>query len=135
MTDSNRETICRVVVTANVLAAVLSGVAAVLARRNPALLVGGRVTPMVNFYVEAYLARQLPLSAVLLGLLTAGGTTGLQPVLLVAGVAQAGDAAVGARHARPGMILGSTVGAVIHLGAAVLLGTPTTSAARSEGVR
>lgn len=122
MNGSHRETMRRVVVSANVLAAVLSGVAAVLARRNPALLVGGRVTPMVTFYVEAYLARQLPLSAVLLGLLATSGTPGLRPVLLLAGLAQAGDAAVGARHARPGMILGSTVGAVIHLGSAVLLG-------------
>ncbi len=122
MNNSSRETMHRVVVTANVLAAVLSGVAAMLARRNPALLVGGRVTPMVTFYVETYLARQLPLSAALLGLLTTRGTTGLRPVLLVAGLAQAGDAAVGARHGRPSMVLGSTVGAVIHLGSAALLG-------------
>ena len=122
MDDSNRETMRRVVMTANVLAAVLSGVAAVLARRNPALLVGGRVPPMGTFYWETYLARQRPLSAVLLGLLATRGATGLRPVLLVAGLAQAGDAAVGARHARPGMILGSTVGAVIHLGSALLLG-------------
>jgi hypothetical protein len=39
------DTLRRVVVSANVVAAVLSGVAAVLARRNPALLVGGRVSP------------------------------------------------------------------------------------------
>lgn len=125
----------KVVVAANVLAALLSGVAAVLARRNPAWLVSGRVTPMVTFYVETYLARQLPISAVLLSLLATRGTTGLRPVLLVAALAQAGDAAVGARHARPGMILGSTAGAIIHLGAAVLLGTPATSAARSGVVR
>jgi hypothetical protein len=77
---------------------------------------------MVTFYMEDYLVRQLPLSAVLLGLLATRGTTGLCPVLLVAGLAQAGDAAVGARHGRRGMVLGSTLGAVIHLGSAVLLG-------------
>jgi hypothetical protein len=109
-------------VTANVLAAVLSGASAVLARRDPTLLVDGSVTSIVNFYVEAYLARALPISAVLIGLLATKRATGLRPMLLVAGLAQVGDAIIGAGHGQPGMIAGSVVGAVIHLGSAWLLG-------------
>lgn len=105
----------------NALAAVVSGVAAVLARRDPAALVSGEPTPMADFYVDAYVARQLPLSAVLVGLLAARGGAGLRPLLLVAGLVQAADAAVGVRHAKPGMVVGSTVGAVVHLGSALLV--------------
>jgi hypothetical protein len=122
LNDSKIEAHGKVLVTANVLAAVLSGVSAVLARRDPALLVDGSVTPIVNFYVEAYLVRALPISAVLIGLLATRRTAGLRPMLLVAGFAQVGDALVGAGHGQPGMIAGSLFGAVIHLGSVWLLG-------------
>jgi hypothetical protein len=122
LNDSKREASGRALVTTNVLAALLSGASSVLATNNPSLLVNGDVTPIVEFYVQAYLARALPIGAVLITMLATGRHAGLRPLLLIAGLVQAGDAVIGALHAQPGMIAGSTVGAVIHLGSAWLLG-------------
>ncbi|MEV4320179.1 hypothetical protein [Actinocrispum sp. NPDC049592] len=104
----------------NVLAALVSATAAVIGVTNPSLLIPGDATPLVDFYAQAYLVRALPISAVLIGLL-ATKRPGLRPVLLLAGLAQVGDGVIGTLHAQPGMIAGSTLGAVIHLGSAWLL--------------
>ena len=56
--------------------------------------------------------RPLSITAVLLGLLATRNTGGLRWALLVSGLAQAGDAVVGATHAQPGMVIGSTVAAL-----------------------
>ncbi len=113
-------TIPRTIVGLNVIAAVISAAAAVLANVDPALLVPGDATPLVDFYAQAYLVRALPISAVLIGLL-ATRRPGLRPALLVAGLAQVGDIVIGALHGQPMMITGATLGAVIHLGSAWLL--------------
>lgn len=129
LNDAHPEATGRLLVAGNALAAVLSGAAALLAWLNPSLLVAGSVTPMVNFYVNVYVARQPPLSAVLLGLLATRGASGLRALLLVSGLAQAGDAVVGAWQAQPAMIIAPTVATVIHLGSAFVLGG---SVARAE---
>ena len=68
MTDAHRDTLRRVVVSANVAAAMLSGVAAVLARRNPAgppqtLSCSSNDLPAAHFVVanKAYRAGVIPL--------------------------------------------------------------------------
>jgi len=109
-----------VIAWSNVLIAVITAAFAVLATASPTQFVPGEAAPLVDFYVQAYLVRALPISAVLVGVL-ATKRPGLQPVLLVAGLAQVGDVIVGALHAQPVMVAGATLGAVIHLGSAWLL--------------
>ena len=125
MNDSNRERIATapalgVVVWGNALVAVITAAAAVLATANPAMFAPGQAAPLADFYAQAYLVRAIPISGVLLGLL-ATKRPGLQPVLLLAGLAQVGDVVVGALHAQPVMIAGATFGAVVHLGSAWFL--------------
>jgi hypothetical protein len=108
------------IVWSNVLIAVITAAAAVLATASPALVVPGEVAPLVDFYAQAYLVRAIPISAVLIGLL-ATKRPGLRPVLLLAGLAQVGDVIVGTLHAQPVMVAGATLGAVVHLGSAWFL--------------
>lgn len=102
---------------ANGAAALLSVGASLLALVKPDVLLptGSEATPLVTFYAQAYAARALPIGAAVLALLAGRDRGGLPAVLAVAGLAQAGDALIGAGLHNPGMVAGSSVGAVIHL--------------------
>ncbi|MGW4561310.1 hypothetical protein ACWEN3_02535 [Streptomyces sp. NPDC004561] len=101
----------------NALAALVSGLASVagLARPAMALAAGEAVNSGVVFFARAYAARALPLSAAVLVLLAAGSWDLLGPVLVVAGLAQLGDAAIGAARRTPGMLLSAGALAAVHL--------------------
>ncbi|MGW1894434.1 hypothetical protein ACWCP6_29960 [Streptomyces sp. NPDC002004] len=101
----------------NALAALVSGAAALvgLARPGLALTAGEQVTVGLRFFAGAYAARAVPLGAAVLVLLAAGSWNSLVPLLVVAGLAQAGDAAIGAVQRKVGMLLAAGALAVIHL--------------------
>lgn len=86
-----------------------------LARSNPALPGGGTVTTLVRLYAWTYVVRAVPLAAALVVLLARRRPgPGLVPLLVVAGLAQAGDAVVGATLGLPSMFAGGGLYAVIH---------------------
>ncbi|MFF2045660.1 hypothetical protein ACFVVX_35095 [Kitasatospora sp. NPDC058170] len=115
----------RVLVIANAAGAVLSMASSVVGLLSPGLaLPGGTdpVTPLTDLYAQAYAARALPLGAVLVHQLlisrTAWAGRGLGPLLLVSGAVQVADAAIGASVHNPGMTVGGSVLAALHLGLA-----------------
>ena len=115
LNDSERDALPRWLVAVNVLAAALSAGAAGLALARPTLLAPGATSPLVTFYVQAYAVRAVPLGAVLVWALLTGRRRALPPLLLVAGLAQVGDAAIGLSRGVPGMVVGSLVGGAIPL--------------------
>jgi hypothetical protein len=87
---------------------------------DPALILPRTdVSAAVEISAWAYGVRAIPLGAAVLILLTTQGKRGLVPVLLVAGVAQLGDAVIGAMHGIPGMLAGGSTLAAIHLGSSL----------------
>ncbi|MEU7872411.1 hypothetical protein [Dactylosporangium sp. NPDC049140] len=72
----------------------------------------------MSFYAKAYAVRALPLSVVALVVLAQHRWPVLVPLLVVLGLAQAGDSALGARRRNTGMAIGAAAGAVIHLASA-----------------
>jgi hypothetical protein len=101
----------------NALGALVSGISSVLGPARPALALtaGESVDSGVVLYARAYAARAAPLSAVVLVLLAAGSWGSLGPVLVVGGLAQLGDAAIGAARRNTGMLIGAGGLAVVHL--------------------
>ncbi|MET8870579.1 hypothetical protein [Nocardia sp. NPDC004604] len=86
---------------------------------DPTLAVtGGADSPSVDMYAQAYAARAVPLGAALLFSLTSRHKRGLLPLLTVSGAVQLGDVAIGATQGIPGMMVGGTVLALIHLATA-----------------
>ncbi|WP_433684298.1 hypothetical protein [Nocardia sp. CA-119907] len=86
---------------------------------DPTLVVtGGADSPGVDMYAQAYAARAIPLGAALLFSLTSRHKRGLLPLLIVSGAVQLGDVAIGAAQGVPGMMVGGTVLAFIHLATA-----------------
>ncbi|MCO6000311.1 hypothetical protein [Actinoallomurus rhizosphaericola] len=120
-------TLPRTLVLVNGLAALGSAVACVIGLVDPAALLpsGSAVTSSVDVYARLYGARALPLSAVVLYLLVTGTRRGLIPVLMIAGLVQAADAAIGIASHAPGMVVGGTVAAAIHLVSAAFLARGT----------
>lgn len=109
-----------VLLAVNALVA-LGGAAASLAGvRRPGLILpaGQAVTVGAEVYVRAYAARAVPLGAVTALVLLLGPAAAQWPLLTVAGLAQAGDLAIGLRQRNTGMAIGSAVGAVLHLATA-----------------
>lgn len=106
-----------VITVANAAAAILSGVSSAAGAVRPALGLpkGESVTPGVSFYARAYTIRALPLSAVALVVLAQHAWSELVPLLVVLGLAQVGDSALGVRRRNLGMAVGAGVGAAIHL--------------------
>ncbi|WP_354637526.1 hypothetical protein [Kitasatospora camelliae] len=104
----------------NALVSLVSGVSALVGVARPAmaLAAGEQLNTAVVFFARAYAARAVPLSAVLLVQLAAGAWDGLAPVLIVAGLAQLGDAAIGAARRNTGMLLTTVLLAAVHLGSA-----------------
>ncbi|MFG3056376.1 hypothetical protein ACGFZP_36220 [Kitasatospora sp. NPDC048239] len=115
----------RVLVIANAAGAALSMASGVVGLLSPGLaLPGGTdpVTALTDLYVQAYAARALPLGAVLVHQLLISRTSragrALGPLLLVSGAVQLADAAIGVSTHNPGMAVGGTVLAALHLGLA-----------------
>ncbi|GGN82417.1 hypothetical protein GCM10011579_069980 [Streptomyces albiflavescens] len=118
------------VLVGNAVAATVSAVSCVVAMADPGVLLQGD-TPGggIELYVQAYAVRQLPLTAAVLASLTARYRRHLMPVLVVSGIAQVGDALIGATSGIPGMAVGGTVAAALHLASAAWLGKRRTPAA------
>jgi hypothetical protein len=110
----------RTVGVANGLAAVGAMAFSVAALVDPALALptGSEVTTGVDFYAQLYAARALPLGAAVLFALLSGSKRGLVPLLVVAGLVQAGDCVIGLAQHLPGPVVGGSVLAAIHLGSA-----------------
>ncbi|MFI9809161.1 hypothetical protein ACIHEJ_33265 [Streptomyces sp. NPDC052301] len=87
----------------------------------PALNPGESVHSGVVLYARAHAARAVPLSAVVLVLLAAGSWDLPGPVLMVAGLAQLGDAAIGAARRNVGMLISASGLAAVHLVSALWL--------------
>jgi len=110
-------------IVANLLGAVVSGVSCLVGLVRPALALppGESVTSGVMFFAGAYAARALPLSLVTLALFASGVTTGLVPVLVISGLAQVGDAVLGARQRNYPMVACCLALALINLASAAWL--------------
>ncbi|RDI63777.1 hypothetical protein [Nocardia pseudobrasiliensis] len=104
------------VALANAAVALVSGVSSILGMTRPALLTHeGAVTSGTMFFAWAYGARALPLSVVMLVMLAANIRQGLVPILVIAGLAQIGDAAIGAVRGNRPMVISCLVLTAIHL--------------------
>ncbi|MBO8192884.1 hypothetical protein ITI46_14580 [Streptomyces oryzae] len=104
----------------NALAALISGAASVVGLARPALALtaGEPLNSGVVLYARLYAARAVPLSAAVLILLAAGSWGSLGPVLIVAGLAQLADAAIGAARRNTGMLISASGLTVVHLASA-----------------
>jgi len=110
---------------ANAGGALLSMASCVAGLIHPelALPAGSPVTEGVQLYAQAYAVRALPLGAALIHQLLISRTRrGLVPLLLVSGVVQLGDAAIGLATHNPGMTVGATALAALHLASAARFG-------------
>ncbi|WP_042378697.1 hypothetical protein [Streptacidiphilus melanogenes] len=113
-----------VLLIANALAALVSAGSSVAGVARPGILLaqGEPVTAGTGLYARAYAVRAVPLGLTTAVMLLAGtSAAAVRPMLLVAGMAQVGDAAIGARHRNRGMTLGAGTFAVLHLASAVVL--------------
>ncbi|MFB7476222.1 hypothetical protein [Kitasatospora sp. NPDC056184] len=114
----------RPLTAANALGALLSAGFGLAGLLDPGLALpdDSAITGGVHLYAAAYAARALPLGAALLHQLLAGrGGRGLPPLLALAGAVQIADAAIGLATRNPGMTLGATALAALHLGSAARL--------------
>ncbi|MGV9840302.1 hypothetical protein ACWDUL_39745 [Nocardia niigatensis] len=102
---------------ANAAVALISGISSVVGMARPAMAVpdGGQITAGTTFFAYAYGARAVPLSIVLLILLAAGARGALAPILVVAGLAQLGDAGIGAGRRNWPMAVTCVGLAAVHL--------------------
>ena len=122
--DSRREAkvVSTVVRALNGIGALVAGGFAVVAWIDPTLVLpGGTGYPGAEFAAEGYAARQLPLTAVLVFLLARPARMGLIPVLVLAGLVQLADVAIGVAWGKPNMVIGGGLLAAIHLITAVWL--------------
>ncbi|WP_027342743.1 DUF4267 domain-containing protein [Hamadaea tsunoensis] len=108
----------RTVVVLLAVGTVLTMLAAVIGVIRPSFMVAGVSEAAVRPFVWAYAVRALPLGAILLALLFGRPSAALGPMLLLAGVVQAGDVLIGAAYGVPGMILGGGLMTVLYLYAA-----------------
>ncbi|MGW4380151.1 hypothetical protein [Kitasatospora sp. NPDC004531] len=105
---------------ANAVAALLGAGAAVAGVIRPGLVLaaGEPITAGTRLYVRAYAVRAVPLGVVAALVLAAGPRAAAWPLLVVAGLAQVGDAAIGVRQRNVGMAVGAGAAAVLHLATA-----------------
>lgn len=105
-------------VVANIVVAAISGVSCVIGLVRPrlALAEGEELTSAATFFLGAYVARALPLSVVTVAVLIADLGAAAVPVLVVAGLAQVGDAMVGVRQRNTPMAVTCVGLAAVHLG-------------------
>jgi len=107
----------------NLLVSLASAVAAVIALIRPASLSGSsHVEGGEIFYVRMYAARSVPfgLAAAILPFLRRGTT--VAAVLVTAATIQTIDVIIAAENKKQGMMIGGSVGAIVHLvcGAAII---------------
>ncbi|MFB7614495.1 hypothetical protein [Kitasatospora sp. NPDC056181] len=118
----------RALVIANAAGAALSMASSVIGLVSPELALpgsAGPAGPLAELYAQGYAARALPLGAAVLHQLLISRTgRGLGPLLLVSGVVQVADAAIGVSVHNPGMAAGGTLLALLHLGLAARLARP-----------
>ena len=113
-----------VLLVANIAAALISAGSSVAGTLRPglALPAGEPITTGTNLYARAYSARAVPLGlATALLLLTGAPGVAVWPMLVVAGLAQAGDSAIGLLQRNRGMAFGAGAFAVLHLASACRL--------------
>jgi hypothetical protein len=121
LNDSGRELSAsaaawRWLVGLNGVGALISAGFAIAGLLDPAAISAGPVTALVRLYAGAYAVRAIPLTAVLLLLLVRRGPmVALVPLLVVAGLAQVGDAVIGIGLGQPGMLAGGSLLAAVHL--------------------
>jgi hypothetical protein len=119
---SRHSTSWRWIAGINGFGALIAAGFAVASAIDPALPGGGSVTTLVRIYAGTYVVRAVPLAATLVVLLARPRPApGLVPLLVIAGLAQAGDAVIGAILGKPAMLAGGALYAVIHLATAVWL--------------
>ncbi|MEW1909071.1 hypothetical protein AB0442_11490 [Kitasatospora sp. NPDC085895] len=101
----------------NALAALVSAGSSVAGVLRPGLGLpeGEPVTVGTHVYARAYAARAVPLGVATAVAVTAGGAAAAWPMLLVSGLAQMGDSAIGFRQRSLGMGFGAGAFAVLHL--------------------
>ncbi|RKE21778.1 hypothetical protein [Streptomyces sp. TLI_171] len=106
-----------VLLAANALAALASAGSSVVGVCRPGLGLpaGEPVTLGTHVYVRAYAGRALPLGAATAVAAVAGGAAVAWPLLLVSGLAQVADSAIGFRQRNLGMAFGAGAFAVLHL--------------------
>ncbi|WP_063047220.1 hypothetical protein [Nocardia pseudovaccinii] len=113
------EKLTRPTIIANAVGAGVAMAFSVAALIDPNLVITGSAdSPGVDLYAQAYAARAIPLGAALLFSLTSRRKRGLLPLLTVSGAVQLGDVAIGAAQGIPGMMVGGSVLALIHLATA-----------------
>ncbi|WP_143664666.1 hypothetical protein [Streptomyces sp. NRRL B-24572] len=105
---------------ANGLAALASAGSSVAGVFRPGLALpdGEPVTTGTQVYVQAYAARAVPLGLATAAAMWTGDTAVARSMLLVSGVAQVADSAIGFRLRNLGMGLGAGAFAVLHLASA-----------------
>ncbi|QKW22137.1 hypothetical protein HUT16_26440 [Kitasatospora sp. NA04385] len=101
---------------ANALAALMSAGSSVAGVLRPglALPAGEPATAGVHLYAQAYAARSLPLGVATAAAVWTGAAVAW-PMLLVSGLAQVADSAIGFRQRNLGMGIGAGACAVLHL--------------------
>ncbi|SRR6266536_97605 len=134
--DSVREgSLPRWLVAANVAGALAAAGASVVGLIRPAfVLAGSAATPLAEIYTQVYAARALPLGAALVVVLLSRRRAGLRMLLVVSGLAQVADAAIGVRYGAPGMVVGGTLLAAVHLGSVLRLSGRRAKIAVPQGV-
>ncbi|MEV2219774.1 DUF4267 domain-containing protein [Nocardia vinacea] len=110
------EKLTRSAIIVNAVGASVAVAFSVAALVDPTLAITGSPdSPGVDLYAQAYAARAIPLGAALLFSLTSRRKRALLPLLTVSGAVQLGDVAIGATQGVPGMMVGGSVLALIHL--------------------
>ena len=105
---------------ANAVGALATAAFAVVGAARPGYVAPDEpVTPLAAFWSRAAAARTLPLSAAVLVELARRRSRTRVPLLVVAGLAQVGDTALGVARRNPGMALGSAGTAALHLATAL----------------
>jgi hypothetical protein len=113
------EKLAKTAIIVNAIGAGVTMAFSAVALVDPTLAITGSAdSPGVDLYAQAYAARAIPLGAALLFSLTSRRKRGLLPLLAVSGAVQLGDVAIGASQGIPGMMVGGTVLALIHLATA-----------------
>lgn len=105
---------------ANAIAALISAGAGIAGALRPGIVLAHTepVTAGTDMYAQAYAARAVPLGLATAVVLLADARAAAWPMLVVAGLAQVGDSAIGARRRNLGMTLGAGMCAVLHLASA-----------------
>jgi len=109
------------VLVLNALFALLSGVSSMIGAIRPGIGAPASepITSQTRLFAHAYALRAAPLSLVALVLMATGPhAAGLAPMLIVLGVAQAGDSVIGVSRRNWGMTVTAGVGALLHFASA-----------------